>query len=294
MRCGPVTARPAAGVGVGILLYSLGIFFFAVNDALGKWLIADYSAGQLMALRSVGAAGVLAVILWQSGTSLRVEGQYRLHALRIACSAGDTFSFYYATRALPLADVMTFYLAAPLIIVALSALLLGERVGATRWLAVACGFVGVLIALRPGAAALSPSALLALAGSFLFALTITVTRKLRSTDWLTLTAYQVIGTGVVGGLTLLIEWTTPNGTDLALMFAVGIASMLCFMAITKALSLAPASLLAPFQYASIAWAALMGWAVWGDVPGASTLAGVAVIIVSGLFALGSGRAAAPA
>ena len=145
-----------------------------------------------------------------------------------------------------------------------------------------------------GAAALSPSALLALAGSFLFALTITVTRKLRSTDWLTLTAYQVIGTGVVGGLTLLIEWTTPNGTDLALMFAVGIASMLCFMAITKALSLAPASLLAPFQYASIAWAALMGWAVWGDVPGASTLAGVAVIIVSGLFALGSGRAAAPA
>lgn len=280
--------------GAGIALYSLGVFFFAVNDALGKWLIADYSAGQLMAMRSIGAAAVLAVMLWRSGTSLRVSGQYRLHAFRILCSAGDTFAFYYATRALPLADVMAFYMAAPLIIVALSGLLLGERVGLVRWIAVACGFVGVLIALRPGHAALSPSALLALGGAGLFALTITVTRKLRGTDWLTLTAYQVLGTGAVGALTLVLDWTTPDLTDLALMFVVGIVSMLCFMAITRALGLAPASLLAPLQYTSIVWAALMGWMVWGDVPGATTLLGVAVIIVSGLFALRAKAIPAPA
>lgn len=288
-----VWVKPA-GVGTGIVLYSIGVFMFAVNDALGKWLIADYSASQLMFLRAVGAAVILTPLLWRTGASLRVPGQFGLHALRILCSAADTFSFYYATRALPLADVMTFYMAAPLVIVAFSALFLRERVGRARWLAVACGFVGVVVALHPGEAALSPSSLIALGGSVLFAVTIIVTRKLRDTNWLTLTAYQVLGTGAVGAATAVVGWTTPSAFDLGLMFIVGIVSMTCFMGLTKALSLAPASLLAPFQYASIVWAALMGWAVWGDVPQPATVVGAAIIIASGLFALRTSRTAAAA
>lgn len=288
-----VSAKPA-GVGVGIALYSVGVFFFAVNDALGKWLIADYSASQLMFLRAVGASAILAPLLWRTGTSLRAPGQVGLHVLRILCSAADTFAFYNSTRALPLADVMTFYLAAPLIVVALSALLLGERVGLARWLAVAGGFAGVVVALRPGEAAFSPASLIALGGAILFAATIIITRKLRDTHWLTLTAYQVLGTGVVGAATAVVGWTTPSAFDLGLMFIVGIVSMVCFMGLTRALSLAPASLLAPFQYASIIWAALMGWAVWGDIPQSATLVGVAVIVASGLFALRASQTAAPA
>lgn len=288
-----ISVRPT-GVGAGILLYSGGVFLFAVNDALGKWLITDYSASQLMFLRAVGAGFILTPLLWRTRTSLRVQGQFGLHALRILCSAGDTFAFYSSTRALPLADIMTLYMAAPLIIVALSALLLGERVGRARWLAVACGFVGVVIALRPGAAAFSPSSVLALGGTILFAMTLIITRKLRDTNWLTLTAYQVLGTGLVGAATAIVGWTTPSAVDLGLMFIVGIVSMLCFMGLTKALALAPASLLAPFQYASIVWAALMGWAVWGDIPQTATVVGVAVIIASGLFALRASQTAQPA
>ena len=277
----PATAR------TGIVLYSIGIFFFAVNDALGKWLVVDYSPGQLMFLRAVGACLILPLLFRGTRATLRVEGQYGLHILRILCSAGDTFAFYGATRTLPLADVMTFYMAAPLITVVLSALVLRERVDRWRWLAVGCGFAGVLIALRPGHAALSPAAFLALGGAVLFALTITVTRMLRDTNWLTLVAYQVVGTGAVGALVSLIAWSTPGLLDLGLMFTVGIVSMACFMALTRALALAPASLLAPFHYMSIVWAALLGWLVWRDVPGVFTLAGVGVIIVSGLFALRS-------
>jgi S-adenosylmethionine uptake transporter len=288
-----IVTRPAATT-AGILLYSLGIFCFAVNDALGKWLITDYSAGQLMALRAVGASAVLAVIVWRRGASLRIEGQYGLHVLRILCSAGDTFAFYFATRALPLADVMTFYMAGPLIIVALSAPVLGERVGLVRWLAVGIGFLGVVVALRPGQGIVAPSALIAIGGAGLFALSITITRKLRATNWLTLTTYQVVGTGIAGALTAGWGWVMPSATDLGLMFAVGIISMGCFMGLTKALALAPASLLAPFQYASIVWAVLMGWAVWGDIPGTATLTGVAVIIASGFFALRSKTTARPA
>ena len=272
-------------VAAGILLYSAGIFCFTVNDALGKWLMADYSASQLMFLRAIGASAILAIIMVRSRTSLLPDGQYGLHVLRIVCSAADTFAFYYSSRSLPLADVMTFYMAAPLVIVALSAIMLGERVGSARWAAVVCGFVGVVIALRPGQAALSMSSLLALTGAVLFALTMIITRRLRATNWLALTSYQVVGTGLLGAATSALAWTTPNAFDLGLMLVVGIVSMGCFMSLTKALSLAPASLLAPFQYASIVWAVLIGWAVWGDVPTATTLVGVAVIVASGVYAI---------
>ena len=279
------------GLVAGILLYSAGVFFFAVNDALGKWLIADYGAGQLMFLRTLGAVAILVPLAWSGRLDLRVGGQIPLHVLRIACSVVDTFCFYHATRALPLAEVMTFYLAAPLIIVALSAPLLGERVGRAGWFAVSFGFVGVLVALRPGVAAVSPSALIALGGSVMFAVTMMTTRKLRAAGWLTLVCYQVVGAGAFGALVSCTNWVTPSPGDLGLMFAVGIVSMLCFMAITKALALAPPSVLAPLQYASIVWAALLGWVVWGDVPTAATASGVGIIVVSGLMVLRTGRRA---
>ena len=283
-----------AGTRSGILLYSAGVFFFAVNDALGKWLVADYGVSQIMFLRMIGACAILIPMALTGRLSLRVRSQYGLHALRVMCSMADTFCFYYATRALPLADVMTFYMAAPLFILALSVPFLGERVGAVRWAAVACGFVGVVIALRPGTDAISPSALIALAGSLMFAATITTTRKLRGTDWRTLVAYQVIGSGLFGAATSAFGWVTPGVGDMGLMATVGIVSMLCFMGITRALALAPASVLAPLQYAAILWAALMGWAVWGDVPRSGIVLGGALIVVSGLVALRPERAVAVA
>lgn len=276
--------RPASNL-AGILLFLAGVFFFAVNDALGKWLVADYAVGQLLLLRTVGAGLVLAVMIWRARASLILPDQRGLHLLRIACMAGDTFAFYSATYVLPLADVMTFYLAAPLLITALSVPMLGEKVGPYRWGAVLVGFTGVLIALRPSGAAISWPALVALGGATMFALGITTTRKLRSSHWLPLTAWQFIGAGVVGGITAPFGWVTPPASDLALMLLVGIVSMACFASITKALSLSPASLLAPFQYTAIVWAVLLGWLVWGDIPTPQIILGNAIIVGSGLFVI---------
>ena len=271
------------GARAGILLYSLGVLLFALNDALGKWLVGSYGVGELLLLRTLGAACVLAPLLLRHRPDLDVREEWRLHALRIGCMAADSFCFYFATRTLPLADVMTFYLAAPLIITALSALLLGEPVGPFRWGAVLCGFAGVLIALRPSGAAVSPAAVVALFGSAMFASAITITRRLRRTHWLTLTVLQFAGAGLAGAALSPLGWAAPAPADLALMFLVGIVSMGCFICITRSLTLAPASLLAPFQYASIVWAMILGFAVWGDVPGVSTLLGSAVIVASGLL-----------
>ena len=165
-----MNSSPPAAPGLGVALYLLGVFLFALNDALGKWLVADYGVGQMVMLRSIGAAIVLAPMIASMGVDLFDFSQWRLKIVRILAMAADTFSFYLATRFMPLADVMTFYMASPLIVVALSAPLLGERVERFRWIAVAVGFVGVLVALRPSPSMFSWASLLALFGASMFAL----------------------------------------------------------------------------------------------------------------------------
>jgi len=267
----------------GIVLYLIGVFFFAVNDALGKWLMADYGVGQLMLLRSVGAAFIIVPLVWQGHHRIADARQWRLKLLRVLCMAGDTFCFFVATKSMPLADVMTFYMAAPFIITVLSVPLLGERVELFRWAAVLAGFVGVVVALQPSAAAFSPSALIALFGAVMFALAMTLTRMIRDTHWLPLVAWQFSGAGLIGAATLPLAWVTPTAFDLGLMFLTGLVSMVCFTCVTRAFHLAPASLLAPFQYSAMVWAMIMGWLVWRDVPTLPILVGNAIIISSGLY-----------
>jgi S-adenosylmethionine uptake transporter len=274
----PRPASPAAG----IFLYLTGVFLFAVNDALGKWLVADYTVAQLMLLRSVGALIVLAAMIWRLKPSLAI-GQWGLQAARILFMAGDTFSFYHSTITMPLADVMTFYMAAPLIITALSVPFLGEKVGLPRWAAVVVGFLGVVVALQPTSAAFSPTALVALFGATMFALAMLVTRRLKDQHWLPLVTWQFLGAGVMAGVLSPVGWIVPGPVDLGLMGLVGVVSMVCFACITKALSIAPASLLAPFQYSSIVWAVILGYLVWRDVPTPAVLLGNALIVASGLF-----------
>ena len=160
---------------------------------------------------------------------------------------------------MPLADVMTFYMATPLIVTALSAPLLGEKVERFRWIAVLIGFVGVLIALRPSPQMFSWAAPIALFGATTFALSQTITRELRGVHWLPLVFWQFVGSGLIGAATVPWAWTTPTLFDLGLMFLVGVVSMTCFIFIVRALALARAAVLAPLQYSAIVWAAILGW-----------------------------------
>jgi S-adenosylmethionine uptake transporter len=275
--------------GLGVVLYLAGVALFALNDALGKWLVADYGVGQLMLLRSIGAGVVLAPMI----VSLRLKfidpRQPGLQILRVLCAAVDTFAFYYATRYMPLADVMTFYMATPLIVTALSAPVLGEKVERFRWVAVLIGFVGVLVALRPSPQMLSWAAPIALFGATSFALSQTITRELRGIHWLPLVSWQFIGTGLVGAATVPWAWTTPSLFDLGLMFLVGAVAMLCFIFIVRALALARAAVLAPLQYSAILWAAMLGWLIWRDAPTPTIVVGNAIIIGSGLYVAARGK-----
>ncbi|ESZ01937.1 DMT family transporter [Mesorhizobium sp. M1060] len=268
----------------GILLMLAGDFMFALNDAMGKWLVASFSVGQVVLIRSIGAFIVLGPMIANQGAGrlFRMERPV-LQILRVLATTADTALFYAAVVYLPLADVMSFYMAGPIYVAALSHFLLGEKVGWRRWAAILVGFCGVLIILKPSSAAFSQSSLFALVGSIAFAFAIILSRRLRGTSDTTLVTWQTIGTLLVGGVMTIGAWQTPSALDFGAMLLLGIVSCSAHLMITRALKLAPASTLAPLHYSLLLWAVIFGLAFFGDVPGPRILIGSAIVVLAGLF-----------
>jgi drug/metabolite transporter (DMT)-like permease len=272
-----------------------GIFLFAVNDVMGKWLVATYSVGQVLLIRSLAALLVLAPFILREGVG-RVARPRRpgLHLLRVVFSTFEVAAFYWAVAYLPLADVMTFYLAGPIYVAALSVVLLGERLDRGRLLAVGVGFVGVLIALRPSPETLSLPALVTLAGSFSFALLMVTTRALRGTGGATLVTWQTVAALICGALLAPFGWVTPSALDFGLLALLGVVAMLAHVLVNRSLVLAPASVVAPYQYTLIVWAVVFGWFVFGDAPSPAMLTGSAIIVAAGLVIVRAEHAVAEA
>lgn len=274
----------AHNVPAGIGLMLLAIFLFSANDALGKWLVGTYSVGQILLIRSAVALLVLSPWLWKAGLplllSLRRPG---LQALRMVFSTLEVACFYWAVAGLPLADVTTYYLAAPICVTALSVPILGEHVGWRRWAAVAIGFAGVLLALQPGSADVSGSTVLALLGTLFFAGLIITTRQLAATPAILLVGTQTLAALLFGLLVAPFTWVSPTAFDLGLLGLLGVVAMLAHVCLNQSLTLAPASVVVPYQYTMVVWAALLGFAVFGDIPAPNVLVGAGIIIGAGLF-----------
>jgi drug/metabolite transporter (DMT)-like permease len=271
----------ASLAGIGLML--AGIFLFALNDAMGKWLVATYSVGQLLFIRSLAALIVLAPFLWRAGKALLSLPRPGLQAVRAFLSTVEVACFYWAVAFLPLADVMTYYLAGPIYVTAISATLLREPVGWRRWTAVIFGFVGVLLALRPTTAAITGPALIALAGSFSFALLMIATRYLRGTSDVALVTTQTVGALLFGVIALPFGWVTPSPFDGVLLALLGVVAMVAHVCVNRSLKLARASVVVPYQYTMIVWAIVLGFVVFGDVPDVQLLLGATIIIGAGLF-----------
>lgn len=261
-----------------------GIFFFALNDAMGKWLIATFSVGQLLLVRSAAALVVLAPFIKREGWGA-FAGMPRptIQLIRAAFATFEVACFYWALATMPLADVMTFYLAGPIYVTAVSPFLLGEKVGWRRWAAVVIGFVGVMIALRPGGGSLSPAAFVAITGSFLFSIFMVCTRLVRGTSEVALVTTQTVAALVFGAVTAPLTWVMPSAFDAALLALLGVVAMLAYVCINRALSIAPASVVVPYQYTTIFWAILFGFIFFGDIPSIAMLAGAGIIIAAGIY-----------
>jgi drug/metabolite transporter (DMT)-like permease len=272
--------RPLAGIGWMLA----GVAMFSFNDALGKWLLSDYSVGELLLIRSAAALVFLVPFLRSAGVEAFVTApRPALQIVRIVLSALEVAMFFWAVSYLPLADAVTFYLAGPIYVTALSVVLLGEKVGWRRWGAVMVGFVGVVLALRPSAASFTLPALIALGGSIFFAVLMVTTRMLRHTSEMVLISGQVGATLLFGIAFAPFRWVTPSLRDFLLLSLFGVVSIAALACVNRSLKLAPASVVVPYQYTMIIWAVVLGYVVFGDVPDLFTLAGAVIIIAAGLY-----------
>jgi drug/metabolite transporter (DMT)-like permease len=273
--------RSARLAGIGLML--LSIFMFSFGDALGKFLVATYSVGQLLWLRACAALIVLLPMMWRHRAAfVRLERPW-LQGLRVVLSTLEVAAFFLATVYLPLADVVTYYLACPIFVTALSAIVLRERVGWRRWSAVLIGFLGVLIALHPSSQAVTWPAVIALGGSLSFAVLMLITRSLRATPDIVLASSQFAGTFALGALMSPFGWVTPSLGSLGLFAAAGCISVSALLCVNRSLKLAPASVVVPYQYTMIIWAVMFGYLVFGDAPQPATILGAAIIIGAGIY-----------
>ena len=267
----------------GIVMMALSVLMFAGSNVAAKWVVSSAPVGETLFIRSLVALLFLAPLLRPRDLArLRGVGHPWLHLLRLAGQAGDSFCYYWAVSVLPLADASAIYLASPICVTALSAAFLGEQVDWRRWLAVLVGFIGVLIALRPGPTTLSSYALVALVGMVSYSVSAVAIRRLRRVPNRVLVASQAASLALFMVVTAG-GWVWPTPAQLGLIVLIGLFSLGGFVLMTRGLQLAPASVVVPFQYTGIVWACVFGWLVFGDVPGPATLLGAAVIIAAGSF-----------
>lgn len=207
-----------------------------------------------------------------------------LQLIRAGALFGATSFMYVAITLMPLGDAAAIQFLAPVLVTALSGLLLGEHVGPRRWLGVACGFVGVLLVARPGSGILGWTALLPLATAVLLAIYMMLTRIIRNQDDPAATTFYTTAVGaLILSVLVIFNWQALTNMQWGLMIAMGAAGACGHFMLVKAFHMAEASMLAPFTYAQVVAAIVWGLLVFGDVPSLWTISGAGVVIASGLY-----------
>ena len=273
--------------GIGLRLGATGSF--ALMAALIK-LASDrgVSAPELVFYRSLFAIPPLFVWIAASATPGRWRTKRPLaHLTRGAIGVTSMFLSFGALTLLPLAEAVTLSFIAPLFAVALSALLLAEPVGRHRWTAVAIGLLGVVVVMQPAGTGLSPLGLgLAVAGALsVAAATITIRQIGRTESTQSIVLWFTLICTAAGAATLPVFGQLHDGATWALLVALGTFGGIGQLLMTASLRAAAVGAVVPFDYAHLIWAALLGWLIWDSYPRATTWAGAAIIIASGLYTI---------
>ena len=281
------TAGPVAEYSVirGIGFAVAGYLLFSLQDATLKWLAADFSAPQMLFMRSLV---VVPVCLCLSGPGLAGRAlvspmRFKLLVRSVVILAAWTL-YYTAARYLQLAELVTIYFSSPMLVTALAPLILKERVPWSRWASVCIGFAGVIIAVRPTHLHQPVPILLALGAAVLWAYTSILIRQVVavvSTPVVMVVSNSTIL--VLSGMLLPWLWQTPSWPQLALMLLAGGFGMGGQFMSTEAIRLAPASVVAPISFSSLLWAFLFGFVIWGDIPDSAVFVGAGLILLSGLL-----------
>ena len=276
---------PSRGVAVMIC----GTALLIGNDAASKYLTETFPVGQVICLRQAAAlVAMVPYIVWVSGgASLRVHAWGRQIA-RGTMLAVSSALMVTGLSLLPLATVTAITFVGPIFVAMMSIPMLGERVNAARWLAIALGFAGVLIAVRPTSAAFEWALLIPLATALASGMRDVMTRQLSRTD--TNISILFVSTGMVmlaGLATIPFGWNAVSWSAAGWFLVAGALHAGANFLMIEAFRLGPAAMIAPFRYTSLLWALIIGFAVWGDAPDPWIMAGGAVIVAAGILMLRS-------
>jgi drug/metabolite transporter (DMT)-like permease len=270
---------------VGIILMILAMLIIPVMDGIAKDLSARYSITQITWARYfIHFSFMFPLVLMQFSLSSLLPKNPGLQLLRSSLLMCSTFLYFWAISLIPLVDAIALIFIYPIIVTALSALILKEPVGIRRWLAVTAGLFGACIVVRPGVLEISLGTFLALGAGSSYGCYLIATRKLANSapPLVTLTFTALVGT-LVFSVLVPSYWQIPTYTDLMLMLALGLLAALGHYLIIKSFEYAQASVLAPYGYSEIITASLIGYFAYGDFPDSYTWLGISIIIASGIF-----------
>ena len=290
--------------GIGFLI--LALLTISLQNIAIKWIGGDYSALEIVAIRSLIALPcTLLFFRYEGRRGLPTTKLHKLEYIRGVFLFLSYTTYMMGLAALPLAEIEAIRFSGPLMITLLSVMVLGEKVGPRRWIALVIGFLGVLLIVRPGSATFNLGSVFILISVLFYALVVIFTRRLQASDSSATMAYfsslvylvaaLVLAPlpGIVGNVQnahpsiafLLRPWTMPNLLDLAIMAGLGLIWAGWMYLLSRAYSLAQASVAAPFEYLSLPINIMWGLLIWQEVPTWATLAGAALTLSSGLYIL---------
>jgi drug/metabolite transporter (DMT)-like permease len=290
----------------GVSFLVLALFIISLQNIAVKWMGGDYSALEIVAFRSLVALPcTLLFYRLESKRGLPKTQQPKLEYLRGVFLFLSYTTFMMGLAALPLADVEAIRFSGPLMITFLSVVMLGEKVGPRRWLALIIGFAGVLLIVRPGSTTFDLGSIFILISVLFYALTVMTTRRLQANDSSATMAYYsslvyLVAALVLVPLPILVgevpdahpsiaflirAWSMPTLFDWLIMSGLGLvwAGWMYFM--SRAYSLAQASVIAPFEYVSLPINIMWGFVIWQEIPTWLTLAGAVLTLFSGIYVL---------
>ncbi|MSP83596.1 MAG: EamA family transporter [Alphaproteobacteria bacterium] len=294
----------------GILSLCVGVFVFSLQDIVIKRVSGDYPVHEVMVIRSLAAMPfLLAIVHFEVGLRALRTSKVGLILARGSILILSYTLYYLGFPALPLAAAVSLWFIAPLVIAGLAGLLLRERIGVRRWIAIMVGFSGVLVILRPGSGVLDPAAILPVVAAIAYAFGQILARRLGETQRASVLAFYqnvmffsgaalmalVFRDSELAGIDhptigfLARPWAVPTMIDLVMLLACGPIAACGVYFLTNAYRMGEANVVAPFEYTGMIWAATWGFAFWGEVPSVHTAVGVAILLGAGLYVMHSGR-----
>ena len=273
---------------LGISTMLLSVFLFSMMDATVKWLGGSYPTQQIMFFRCAVAMIPVSIIIYsRGGLPILKTQQPGMHLLRSLLGVSAMGFAFYALSLMRLADAISILHATPIIMTALSVLILKEAVGVHRWSAVLAGFIGMLIVVRPGEGMIESGSFFMLVAALLIGCTTIIIRHLSARDdpvcitfYFTLTGVIVSAIGIA-----ILGWETPPSSDWIFLIAVGLFGGVAQYLMTLSYRHSRIAIVAPLKYLSIAIGGIFAYFIWGEIPDLQSIIGISIIVGSGLYTL---------